>query len=97
MPFKVPLTDTPFVAETEVVLAVKDADVPPAAMVTLAGTCTDVLALISLTIAPPFGVGPVNVTVPVELVPPATEAGLKVMALTVVSPIVSDAVLDVVP
>ena len=41
--------------------------------------------------------GPVSVTVPVELVPPATEAGLKVMALTVVSPIVSDAVLDVVP
>ena len=47
MPFKVPLTDTPFVAETEVVLAVKDADVPPAAMVTLAGTCTDVLPMIS--------------------------------------------------
>jgi hypothetical protein len=55
---------------------VKVALVAPAATVTLAGTCAAaVLLLDSVTIAPPAGAAPLRVTVPVELVPPTTDAG----------------------
>jgi hypothetical protein len=54
--------------------------VEPAAMVTVEGTCAaDVLLLESWTSAPPVGAGPVNVTVPVELFPPTTDDGLRVI------------------
>ncbi len=72
---------------TEVLLATADvviekvADVAPAATVTLAGTCAAaVLLLVSVTTAPPDGAGPLNVTVPVDELPPATEVGFSVKA-----------------
>ena len=62
---------------TGLVVTVKVAVVAFAATVTLAGTCAAaVLLLERVTTAPPAGAGPFNVTVPVEDVPPSTEAGL---------------------
>jgi hypothetical protein len=53
--------------------------VDPPGTVTFAGTvATDVLLELSVTTAPPVGAGSVSVTVPVELLPPATAFGLKV-------------------
>jgi hypothetical protein len=67
-------------AATGDVVMVKVALVAPAVMVTLAGTCaTDVLLLDSVTIAPPVGAFPFSVTVPVELLPPTTEVGDRVI------------------
>jgi hypothetical protein len=61
---------------------VKVAAVVFAATVTLAGTlAAAVLLLDRVTTAPPAGAGPVKVTVPVEEVPPTTEAGFKVTEL----------------
>ena len=60
------------------VLTVKDALVAPAGTVTLEGTLAAPLLLESVTIAPPAGAGPLNVTVPVEGVPPMTLAGFSV-------------------
>ena len=77
---------TPLVAEivtdfevvTALVVTVKVAVVLPAGTVTLASTvATDVLLLVRVTTAPPDGAGPVKVTVPVDEVPPFTEAGLR--------------------
>ena len=60
------------------VVIVKVAVVAPDATVTLAGKCAaEVLLLVRVTTAPPDGAGPVKVTVPVEDVPPVTEAGLR--------------------
>jgi len=48
----------------------------PAATVTFAGTvATAVLLLDSVTTAPPDGAGPLNVTVPVDELPPVTVVG----------------------
>jgi hypothetical protein len=66
---------------TEVVVTVKVAVVAPAATVTLAGTVADVELLCRLTARPPVGAGPVNVTVAVLLVPPATDVGLRLTEL----------------
>ena len=67
---------------TGLVVMVNVAEVAPAATVTLPGTCAAaVLLLDRLTTAPPAGAGPVNLTVPVDEIPPATEAGLRVIAL----------------
>ena len=69
---------------TGVVATVKVAVVAPAATVTLAGTCAAaVLLLDRVTTAPPVGAAAVNVTVPVDEVPPSTEVGLSVTALSV--------------
>ena len=55
-----------------------------AATVTLAGTWAAVVLLLeSVTTAPPAGAGPLNVTVPVEEIPPITELGLRVIELKV--------------
>ena len=50
----------------------------PAFTVTLAGTDALVLLELKLITAPPLGAGPARVTVPVELTPPLTAAGLNV-------------------
>ena len=63
-------------AATALVLTVNDALVAPAATVTLEGTlATVVLLLVSATVAPPAGAGPLRVTVPVDEFPPVTLAG----------------------
>ena len=68
---------TAVVEATGLVVAVKVAVVAPASTVTDAGTCAAaVFELVSVTCAPPSGAGPLIVTVPVEEVPPSTEAGL---------------------
>ena len=64
---------------TLLVVTWKVALVAPAATVTLAGTCAAVvLLLVNPTVAPPVGAAPLNVTVPVDEVPPATLVGFTV-------------------
>jgi len=65
------------VAVTLVVVTVKVAVVALAATVTVAGTCAAALLLDSVTTAPPAGAGEVNVTVPVEEIPPTTLVGFN--------------------
>ena len=85
----VPVMVTDVFEATALVVTVKVAVVAPAATVTLAGTlAAAVLPLDRVTTAPFAGAGPFRVTVPVEEVPPITEAGLrptelKVAAVTV--------------
>ena len=58
--------------------------VAPAATVTLNGTIAAAVLLVeSATVAPPAGAGPLNVTVPVEGVPPMTLVGFSVSEETV--------------
>lgn len=72
-----------FVA-TPLVVTVNVAEVAFAATVTLAGTlAAAVLLLDRLTTAPPAGAGPVNITVPVEDVPPITDEGLTPIVVRV--------------
>jgi len=72
------------VLATGVVVTTNVAVVVLAATVTLAGTCAaPVLVLDNTTTAPPAGAGPVNVTVPVEVLPPTTEEGFTVTDATV--------------
>lgn len=57
---------------------VKVAVVEPAGIVTLDGTLAiKGIVLDKLTVAPPVGAGPLNVTVPVERPPPITEVGFR--------------------
>ena len=63
---------------TATVVTVNVALVAPAATVTLVGTvATDVLLLLSVTTAPPVGAALLNVTVPVEELPPVTLVGFR--------------------
>jgi len=56
----------------------------PASTVTVAGTwAAAVLLLSTVTTAPPRGAGPLNVTVPVEGLPPTTEVGFRLKELRV--------------
>jgi hypothetical protein len=57
---------------------VKLAFVVFAAIVTEEGTCAMVLLVLSATIAPPKGAGPVSATVAVDELPPRTALGLRV-------------------
>ena len=67
---------------TGLVVIVNVAVVAPAGTVTLAGTwAAEMLLLERVTTAPPVGAARVNVTVPVEEVPPITELGLTVTPL----------------
>jgi hypothetical protein len=60
------------------VFTMKVALVAPATTVTLAGTlATEGLLLERETTAPPLGAGPLNVTVPVDELPPVTLDGLR--------------------
>jgi len=65
---------------TVLVVTVKLALLDPEATVTLAGTVVALELSESDTTAPPFGAGALNVTVPVEELPPATLVGLTVTA-----------------
>ena len=65
-------------AATALVLTVNVALVAPAGTVTLEGTvAAAVLLLESTTCAPPAGAAPLNVTVPVEELPPVTLVGFS--------------------
>jgi hypothetical protein len=68
---------------TAKVVTVKVALVPPAGMVTLAGTAAPVLSLESETTAPPVRACPLSMTVPVEGDPPMTLAGFSVSEVRV--------------
>ena len=50
----------------------------PADTETEAGTVAAALFDVSMTASPPVGAAPVSLTVPVELVPPVTDVGLRV-------------------
>ena len=63
---------------TFLVFAVNVAEFLPAGIDTEIGTVASDEELASLMTIPPAGAGPVSVTVPVELEPPATEAGFNV-------------------
>jgi hypothetical protein len=66
------------VLATGLVVTVKVVVVVLAATVTLAGACAAlVLLLDNVTTAPPDGAGPFNVTVPVDVLPPKTDIGLR--------------------
>jgi hypothetical protein len=79
---------------TGLVVMVNVAVVAPAATVTLAGSCAAaVLLLDRVTTAPVAGAGPVNVTVPVDEVPPITVLGLKLTEVNVAAVTVRVAVL----
>jgi hypothetical protein len=90
----VPVIVTVVFAVTALEVTVKVAVVALAATVTLAGTvAAAVLLLDSVTTAPAAGAGPVNVTVPVDEVPPITVLGLKLTEVSVAAVTVRVAVL----
>lgn len=67
---------------TAVVETVNVAEVAPCATVTEVGTVAAALLDASVTTLPPAGAGPVSVTVPVDVAPPATVEGFKATLLT---------------
>jgi hypothetical protein len=80
---------------TDVVLTVNVALVAPAGTVTLAGVDAELELSLSETTVPPLGAAAVNVTVPVEDVPPTTVAGLRLTADNDVEVGVGFTVIDV--
>ena len=76
VPLSLPDIVTLFVDDTVVVAIVNAALVVPLRTVTLAGSDADELLSDKVTTKPPEGAAPVNVTVPVEEVPPFTLVGL---------------------
>jgi hypothetical protein len=76
------------------VVTVNVAVVEFAGTATLLGTCAaEVLLLESVTTAPLAGAGPFRVTVPVEVFPPVTVAGFRLMELNTAAVTVNEAVL----
>jgi hypothetical protein len=80
-PLKVPEIVTVVWEPTALVETVNVAVVAPAATVTLAGVDVEELLSLKGTVRPPAGAGALNVTVPVELVPPVTLVGFIVSEL----------------
>lgn len=77
-PPKVPVIVVGVDAVTDAVLTVNVPLEAPVGIVILPGTVAAlVLLLDSVTTAPPVGAGPVKVTVPCEMLPPATLVGLR--------------------
>jgi hypothetical protein len=66
---------------TAATVAVKVAELAPAATVTLAGTVTLEFPLVSVTCLPPAGALPLRPTVQVELPGAVTEDGLQLKVL----------------
>ena len=64
----------------------------PGGTVTVAGTVADLLSLFSATIAPEGPAGPVRVTVPVDVAPPGTVPGDRLIPDSTGGRIVRDAV-----
>jgi hypothetical protein len=86
--------------ETEEVVIVNVALLAAAATTTVAGTCAAAASeLVKVTVAPPPSAGPLNLTVPCEVLPPNTLVGFKVTDTTAGVPwaIVSTAVGFVPP
>ena len=75
---------TDLVLETGDVVITNVAPVLPPGTVTLDGTLADDELSLSDTVAPPAGAGAFRVTVPVELLPPATLVGLTARELKVI-------------
>jgi len=70
-------------APTIIVVTVNVAVVAPAGTVTVAGTCASVALLeVRATDIPPVGAALPRVTVPVELMPPATDVGFRERPVT---------------
>jgi hypothetical protein len=79
---------------TGVVVRVKVAVVAPAATVTVAGTVPAAALDESVTVYPPAGAALERVTVPVEEVPPITDVGAKVIAVSTGAVIANFALAD---
>jgi hypothetical protein len=85
-------------AVTTFVLTVNVALVCPAGIVTEAGTDTTGLALlVSAITAPPVPAGPLSVTVPVDVLPPATVVGLTLTETRASAVMVSVALVELDP
>jgi len=82
-PFADAVIVTDWLVATATVVAVKVAEVAPAATLTEAGTVTAALLDARATGSPPVGAAELIVTVPVELVPPTTVDGLMATETTV--------------
>ena len=97
MLFNVAVKVMVFTVATAVVFATKLAVWLPADINTVAGTMTDLSELVSLTVAPPLGAGPLSPTVPAEELPPETELGFTVIPTRLGGVTVSTAVRVEVP
>jgi len=69
------VTVTALSATTALVVTSKDADVAFLGTITETGTPADVESDVNVTVKPLSGAGPVNVTVPVAVLPPVTLDG----------------------
>jgi len=76
------VTVATFRTETGEVVATKSTLSCPSGIVTVAGTRTSGVLLVTRTVLPPLGAGPLSVTVPVVELPPATRFGLRVTEIT---------------
>lgn len=96
-PFIVPVIVTDVEADTPDVATVNVAVVAPPETGTLAGGVAPALLEPRLTESPPVGAGLLNVTIPVDELPPTTELGARVTLVSVGGVIVRVAVSDTVP
>jgi hypothetical protein len=89
---------TAVVAEaTGVVVILNVADDAPAATVTLAGTAATALPEVTGIVKPPVGAGPFSVSVPVEVNPPRTALGDRLIVESVGAETIMLTVFVVVP